>query len=571
MNSQKFLNISKPISAYLLIIGIAFLPLLSIFINSKLPHTSDGAMHVIRSLAYYKEFVEGQFPVRWTSQFHYGYGTMLFNFVYPLPYIATLPLIFIGVSPVLLLKLGFAFTYVLAGIGMYAFALRFFKDKQTAFIVTLLYQFAPFRFVEMMVRGNIGSLYAYAIAPFLFLGIYLFIHNNKYFSWLLICLSVALITLSHTIMGFAFLAVGGIFVLTLTKDFKKIALTYFAFSTGLAMSAFFILPGILEQKYTNGYLFTKDIFYHHFPSLTALFLPNFTDSPSLRIAEISVQIGLFQVLALALSIYIFLKKSKSLNSKISIGFLILVTILTIIFMQPIAKPLWENISFIRQFQFPWRFLGIITFTTAILGGYVLKNYLLLRKRILYITLCFLIIISTVYYWRPLQGYDNYAESFYWNYPITTNYFSEVNTIWMAEEPTSFPEKQIEILSGEANIVDSYRKSTTHKYLIEAKSESTILDRTYFFPGWKVYVNGNDVPIQFQDPAYAGMITFKIPRGVHNIEVKFVQSKLQVLGNYISLFTIILNLVILLIFLLKINLVNIIKQIFKFSKKIISQK
>jgi hypothetical protein len=177
----------------------------------------------------------------------------------------------------------------------------------------------------------------------------------------------------------------------------------------------------------------------------------------------------------------------------------------------------------------------------------------------------------VYYWRPLQGYDNYAESFYWNYPITTNYFSEVNTIWMAEEPTSFPEKQIEILSGEANIVDSYRKSTTHKYLIEAKSESTILDRTYFFPGWKVYVNGNDVPIQFQDPAYAGMITFKIPRGVHNIEVKFVQSKLQVLGNYISLFTIILNLVILLIFLLKINLVNIIKQIFKFSKKIISQK
>ncbi|QQS44085.1 hypothetical protein IPM65_00565 [Candidatus Roizmanbacteria bacterium] len=521
---------------YLLIVVLSFLPLISIFVNPQLPHTSDGAMHAIRFVSYYKEIVEGQFPVRWTGQFHYGYGTTLFNFVYPLPYFVAFPFIAVGMSPVLTLKLSFALTYILAGVGMYLFASRFFKDMRVAFFVTILYQFAPFRLVEMLVRGNLGALYAYAIIPFLFFSIIYFLEKRTYLSWLLITISVSLITLSHTIMGFAFLALSGVFVLINTRKIKEILLTYSAFLKGIAASAFFIIPAILEQKYTNGFLFTKDLFYHHFPSLKALFSPNFTNAESLRVAEVSVQIGLFHVLTLVLAVFLLLRKKYKLETKLMIGFLFIATFGTIVFMQPISEPLWEKITFIRQFQYPWRFVGILTFTTALLGAYVLRDILFLKNRSVFIALSILIIGSTVYYWRPLQGFQSFDRAFYWEYPLTTNYFSEVNTIWMAEEPTDYPAKRTEVIGGEARILSADRKSTMHTYEIEAETPAIVLDRTYFFPGWKVFVDGKETPIQFQDPAYAGMITFQVPEGKHTVVVQFEQSKIQQAGNMISLGT-----------------------------------
>lgn len=523
---------------FLLIVVLSALPLISIFANPQLPHTSDGAMHAIRFASYYREIIEGQFPVRWTGQFHYGYGTALFNFVYPLPYLVAFPFIAIGISPVLTLKLSFALTYILAGVGMYLFASRFFKDIRVAFFVTILYQFAPFRLVEMLVRGNLGALYAYAIIPFLFFSIIYFLQKKTYLSWLFIVLTVSLITLSHTIMGFAFLAVSGIFVLVNTRKRKEILITYFAFISGIAVSSFFIIPAILEQKYTNGFLFTKDLFYHHFPPLKALFLPNFTNSESLRVAEVAVQIGLFQVLALIIAPFLLFRKKYKLETKFMIGFLLIATFGTIVFMQPIAEPLWEKITFIRQFQYPWRFVGILTFTTALLGAYAIRDLSILKKKNIFIALCFLVISSTVYYWQPLQGFQSFDRAFYWEYPLTTNYFSEVNTIWMAAEPTDYPPKRTEVIGGDAKILASDRKSTTHTFQIVAMTPATVLDRTYFFPGWKVYVDGEDVPIQFQDPAYAGMITFQIPEGKHDVIVQFEQSKIQQAGNMISMGTLI---------------------------------
>lgn len=523
---------------YLLIISLSILPLLSIFIHPDLPHTSDGAMHAVRFVSYFKEISEGQFPVRWTGQFHYGYGTTLFNFVYPLPYLVALPFIVAGISPALTLKLSFALTYIMAGVAMYLFASHYFKEKKTAFFVTVLYQFAPFRLVEMLVRGNLGALYAYTLAPLLFFSIIHFLKNRTYVSWLLIVGSVSLITLSHTIMGFAFLALSGVFVLVNTRKIQEILTTYMAFIFGLAVSSFFILPAILEQKYTNGFLFTKDLFYYHFPPLQALFLPNFTNMQSLRVAEVSVQIGLFHVIALIFAIILLLKNKYNTQTKVMIGFLLLATFGTIIFMQPIAKPIWEKITFIRQFQYPWRFVGILTFTTALLGAYMIKDLHFLKGKSVFITVSTLVIVSTVYYWKPIQGYESHDHAFYWDYPMTTNYFSEVNTIWMAEEPTTYPAKRIEIIRGEATILSATRKSTVHQFEISAETESTILDRTYFFPGWKVLVDGTEVPIQFQDPAYAGMITFQIPEGKHHVVVQFEQSRIEQASNILSLSTLI---------------------------------
>ena len=61
-----------------------------------------------------------------------------------------------------------------------------------------------------------------------------------------------------------------------------------------------------------------------------------------------------------------------------------------------------------------------------------------------------------------------------------------------------------------------------------------MDNTVYFPGWQVEVDGNKAPIQFQDPNYRGLITFNVPKGMHNIEVIFGESPVRVVSNYLSL-------------------------------------
>jgi len=520
---------------YILIIFFSCLPLLNLFLSPGMPRTSDGTMHAIRFAAYYKEFISGQLPVRWVSQFHYGYGTALFNFVAPLPYIVSLPLVALGLPLTFILKVSFAFTYILAGIFMYLFALKLFRSPRGAFLVSMMYQFAPFRLVEMNTRGNLGTLYAYALVPLLFYSVIRLQEKKNYQSFILLSFTATLLCLSHTIFGFVFIGLGLLFILFRHKDRKSVFSVFISILTGIGLASFFIIPALLEQKYTNGYLFTKDLFYDHFPSLYKLIIPNFFNTVSLRVAEVAVQIGLFHLISFLFLFYVILKRKIKSDLK-KIGFFILLTsILTVIFMQPVSKPLWEHVPVIRQFQFPWRFLAVIAFTTSLSVYFLFSSLKIIQNPKIYILFILLISFSTAYYWKPFQGYVPAQEKQYWEYPLTTNYNSEFNTVWMGGEPDSFPANRIEVVGGKGEITDKKLSSTKHSYTINAQNQVTIADRTYFFPGWKLSVDGKYKEIQFQDHTYQGLITFTVDPGIHTVVVQYRQSGIAQLGNLISIF------------------------------------
>ncbi|MDP3940857.1 MAG: 6-pyruvoyl-tetrahydropterin synthase-related protein [bacterium] len=521
---------------YLLILLLSSFPLVHMFLTPDLPHTSDGAMHTIRFASYYKELVAGQFPVRWASQFDYGYGTPIFNFFAPLPYMLGVPFIVFGVPLVMVLKLNFALSYLLAGICMYLFAKSYFKDEKVAIFVTLMYQYAPFRLVDMLVRGSLGSLYSYTMLPLLFYAITKFIEKKTYAYFVLIALATGLLSMSHNIVGFVFFGISVLYIPFATRKIREIVSVYLAMGLGLTLAGFFLIPAILEHKYVNGYLFTKDLFYDHFPPLYKLILPNITNDVSLRVAEVSVQIGIFHLIAFGILFFLFVRRRLTGSSKHPVLYLLLISFLTFLFIEPITKPLWENISVIRQFQYPWRLLSIICFTSAFASAFVIIKYPILQKKTVYFVLSGLVIFSTVVYWAPYQGYQKVSQEAFWNYPKSTNYFAEVNTIWMADEPRAFPKNRIEIIAGDASVSDIKIAQTTHSFLVNAREPSTVLDRTYFFPGWRVLVDSAEVPMQFQDQNYRGLITFAVPQGNHKVTVFKGENKLEIISDGISIAT-----------------------------------
>ena len=88
----------------IIIILLSLLPMTLMFTTQALPHTSDGAMHLARIASYYKEVIRGQFPVRWAGDLNYGYGTPIFDFFHPLPYMITTIMVALGASLTLSLK-----------------------------------------------------------------------------------------------------------------------------------------------------------------------------------------------------------------------------------------------------------------------------------------------------------------------------------------------------------------------------------------------------------------------------------------------------------------------------------
>ena len=167
---------------YLIVLGLSIPPLISIFSTLQFPHVHDGIVHLARMAAYFKALQDFQIPVRWAGDLNYGYGMPLFNFIYHVPYLFSALFIFLGFGLVFTFKIVLSLSFLLSGVFMFAFAKAFFNPSATsdvasadgdkkALIVTIFYQFAPFRLVELLVRGSYGEVYAYTFFPLVLFGL----------------------------------------------------------------------------------------------------------------------------------------------------------------------------------------------------------------------------------------------------------------------------------------------------------------------------------------------------------------------------------------------------------------
>lgn len=522
---------------YLFILLLSCLPLVFFFSNSTLFHTHDGLVHLPRMGAYYKALLDGQFPVRFAGDLNYGYGMPLFNFIYQLPYVVSSLFLLLGQGLVTSFKLTLALSFLLSGIFMYAFSKAYFKNDKTAFLVTVFYQFAPFRFEELLIRASFGEVYTYTFLPLVLYAIVKVVYTNHFRYLLLLMVATALLVLSHNAISLVFFAVCFGFIFFLTRDIKKIAVAVYGLTLGLMLAGFYWIPAVFEHKFTYGDLFMKNLYKEHFAPLQNFFIPNFTNIKVLQTGGISVQFGLFHTIALILAISLISKNKLENNFKKILVYSLILFFVSLFFMQPVSQFLWEKISLLRQFQFPWRFLSVVTFATAIFAvAYLFNDFF--KKKVVYILLIFLTIISTAYYWLPTLGVDKIDEKFYWNFPLNTTYYGETDVIWSEGPMHSYPKKRIDIIGGKGRVESIVKKSHVHTYTVHAETDMQIVDKTQYFPGWRVINGTKQIPIEFQDPNWRGQITFRLPAGEHKVKVMFTETPLRLGADMLSLLSVV---------------------------------
>ena len=109
---------------------------------------------------------DGHFPVRWSKNFGFGLGMPLFNFYAPLPYYVTGFLNLLGLDLLNCLRLLFFIPNLVTLIGAYLLGKKIFNSS-IGIVVSASITLAPYRAVDLFVRGAISELWALMFLPLL--------------------------------------------------------------------------------------------------------------------------------------------------------------------------------------------------------------------------------------------------------------------------------------------------------------------------------------------------------------------------------------------------------------------
>lgn len=479
---------------------ISILPLL----HSGFYTSHDGELHLARIAAYTQALKQGQFPVRWAANLNYSYGYPIFNFVYPLPYLLASGFNLVGLGLATSLKLVLGLSLILSAIFMYQ-AVKFkLKSEWAGLTAAIVYLYAPYRILNIYVRAALGETVAFVFPPLILLGYW---KKKPY----LMILGISGLILSHNALALIFLGFLGLLMI------KKIKTVILPLSLSLGLTAWFWLPSLRELKYTLAkvYLAQKD-FHDYFVTIKNLIYMPWGFSSD----HIPTYIGIMGILIIILFGWQVFKNRVNRY----LGIVIMGSWLMSLFLCTKASVvLWEKLPLIAFFQLPWRFLSLTVLTTALAAGLVRRWSIV-------------IIILSIGLALPLlkvQSYEAVDENYYQHYPKTTTWHNEGSPIWTAGEADHYPIAVYEVI-GQAQITDWQKQDLKHGFKISSQEEVRFIDNTVYFPGWRVLIDGKAEEIQFQDPAYRGLITVNIPQGDHKVEVVFTKTKVRLIAELISI-------------------------------------
>lgn len=517
---------------YIVILILLSLLPLNHLTQSGLPVTHDGPDHVARIANFYQSLSEGNIVPRWAANLNWGFGHPVLMFLYPLPSYMASMFRAIGFSFIDSTKLVFAVSYIASILAMYIFLKRSFGN-QAGFIGALMYGFAPYRFVDLSVRGAIGEHMAFVFLPLILLGLHNLVETKRAGGMLLTGISVSGLLLSHNAVSIMFMPIVAAYILFLylyesrrSGSFILRALVAVGFGFGLA--SFFWIPAFFEGKYTLRDIVTRGEISGRFVPWERLFTPLWSNGGS---SEMSYAFGPIHWLTVGMSLIMW-RTFRDWKKKILLAGVIVGTFLSLFLMTQWSSAVWTNISVLQKFQFPWRFLSLAVFFSSIAGAVVIST-LRLRSTLLMICTVIVLLATTAHMWQPRAVRLLSDDAFTGIYPSTTD-TGESSPIWSVRFMERYPDVPMEVIDGDATVRQLARTTTSHEYAVSVKSNTRIVENTLYFPGWNVYVDGTTTPIEFQDPSHRGLMTFWIDPGDHVVTVAFRETKLRSYANAISL-------------------------------------
>jgi len=503
-------------------------------------------LQVFRLFELNKCFKDGQIPCRWVPDGGFGYGYPLMQFYPPMPYYPMELLVMLGFGLFWSVKIMFILAFLLSGIGMYYLAKEFF-GKWGGILSALFYVYAPYHSVDVYVRGAQNEAWGMVWFPFVLLFIYKLI--TKKFSWtnfILFAVSLAGQLTSHNVMTMVFAPsaiLWTLFWIWKSKNIKALWNLTLSGILGIGLSAFFLIPVLLEQKFVHVDSMTSGYFNYmaHYADINQMFFSRYwgyggsTWGPDDRM---SFSIGQFQWIAALVASFVALinfKKNKAISLMIFIS--VFFGFVYAFLAHSKSLPIWEHLPLLQYAQFPWRLVALIVFYFSFVVGYLSTISLgKFWKKSIFIALSIGVVIWNIQFFhieRPVRvTFEEKMQGKQWVLQVTGGIFDYLprSAILPPGDPAftipqyTFGQGGIQYFSSGTN----WMKFTA----VVSSPNAKIMLPLFNFPGIITKVDGQKIANTY-DPDL-GRVTINLEKGIHSISTQIGNTPVRTISDILTL-------------------------------------
>lgn len=493
---------------------------------------------------------DGHFPVIWSANLGYGYGMPLFEFYAPLPYYVGSLFYLLGFSLIHSVKIIIFISSLLTALGGYLLGKKLFGTL-AGVLVSAAITLAPYRAVNLYVRGALSEAWGIMALPFILLGIIKVVQKEKG-GWIILVISIFVLLVSHNLTAVIFLPFsvlfGAGFLFIQSRSSKKLYKNFFqtvvilagCYFLAFTLSAFYILPALLEKDFTRieSTILTDYFNYKlHFVGVRQFFTENWGYGGSTYgpLDGISFYLGFGQLAGLLLSFYaallllkkVFIQKKKLLLDKNMLIYVLIISLLGASLLLATAKTqfIWEQIYLLSFLQFPWRYLSAATIFVGLGVGAVTVLLPNIFYKTLYTALLVLLLLFNAKYFQPEEFRSDLSE-YYYSDPNKLR--QEMSTTLPDYIPVQISAKEITPVAlqgqvlycqvlGDCEISFEVVKDTVNQKVVRVllESEEQLIFSIAHFPGWSAKINDTSVPVLSSKEGYVQVLA---PQGEHSITV-----------------------------------------------------
>jgi hypothetical protein len=494
-----------------------------------------------------------QIPPRIAPNMSFNLGYPVFNHYAPFSYWTTSLINLVGFDIVDSLKLSFLLAIILCFLFGFLF-LREFFDFRPSLLAAVLYASSPWIAVEIFIRGNLGEVWFMALLPIIFWLIYKNSQSQKPILFVITSLALSFGLTVHNALSVVLIPMIFIFIFLLPNIKKNLL----SFAFGFLLSAYFLIPGVLELSstiassrvnslsYPDNLLCVGQLWTTPFWGYGGS-IPGCIDGMSFMLGKPQILIGLIGLVGLV--IYLIKNKSKkSIIKKRVIIFMVMmtlgVTFMTTYYSYFISKVLSPYIGWI---QFPWRLLTISLFGLSFIAAGILIPKKFGKSSLFLIALAVIVpfynskfflkdTIKKSEYNKKLLSAPYVEQAIAYKVseylPITANYQQ-----WLKYEPKKDGSNLVDetLLDGKfVHPLDNGQLVMTQNNNFEKIAQTNskkILINVHYLPYWKIFINNKEIyPTKFD---LLGRPIIQIS-GNSTIKVIYEQTDLEKFSNIITI-------------------------------------
>lgn len=496
------------------------------------PSGHDVEFHLYSWLEVLSQWKLGIVYPRWAALAHFAYGEPRFLFYPPASW--TLGAALSAIFPwTLAASIYIWIVLVVAGVSMFTLARRWLARRDAIFAAAL-YVANPYHLVIVYWRSAFAELLASCLVPLMVLVVL----KTAEQGWrVLVPLSLVLSAAWLSNAPAALMTHYSLVLLLLLMAWKRrswrpLAIGAAAVAMGAALSAFYLLPAVYEQKWIN---IAQAVSAGSRPQDNFLF-SHTSDADHDAFNRIISWVALAEMVVTFIAACLA-KQWRERKSEIwygLAGWAIACSILTL----PGTGLLWDLLPKLRFMQFPWRWLLCLSMILSLLVAVGLRSW---RARFL---VCLALLAVVAGGWKRIQApwWDNAGDLGEMQDNIATGagYAGTDEYTPMGANPSAIdkaaPRVAVEGLAH-AQIHVLQWDAESRIFTAEMSAPSNLALHLFNYPAWRVVVNGREVRAGTRQDT--GQMLVPVERGANRVEIEFTHTRDRILGASISIATLFL--------------------------------